>query len=927
MLPKPDTCKGCPLYEPPYGKQTGFSYPGGRGNVLLVAEALGADEEIAGTALVGKAGYYLFQNLARVDIKREDFTLYNVCACRPPDNKLSGMSYEQEAINHCAPNLDKVIEETRTRAINNGKHFVIFTLGRTAFKRVMGLDNKSPIIRHDYLNYLFWSDKYQAFIIAGEHPAYLMRGNSHLLPPFQFAFQRAIEIARDGLELDQPTYLRDPDPQTFAQWVADYKRTAYQSPEETFLAFDIETPYKVGLDEAEVVREDDEDYTILRCSFSYTPGIACSVPWRPEYLPLLEDIFDTPWIKVGWNSENYDLPRIRAKIGVNGSCIDGMLCWHVLNSSLPKGLGYVTPFYAKKISAWKYKSDIDPAGYNAQDSDMTLRNFIGIREDLIKNGQWETLDKHIIQLNKVLGYMSGMGVLRDEKLRSDSEIKVQKLLDEVEIKMEEAVPQEARRFKVYKKTPKDLNGLIQVEREAKVRRCSLCGLVNPKKAHFKPVSARKLKLGLDNICEDAEHKETTEMVSLWAKPLEFKVSKVGLTNYQKALRHQAIISRKEKKVTFDEQAIIKLAKTYPNDPLYPRILEHREYQKLLSTYIGITHDGGLIRGGMPIGRDGRIHTTYSHNPSTLRLASQQPNLQNLPRPKGADDLATIIRNLIIADEGRIFTARDYSGIEAVLVGYFASAPNYIRLAKIDVHSFYTAYALNQLDGRIKSDDLPQLSWPDDKLIKRLGEIKKEFKKDRNELYKHLVHGANFYQGARGAVEKINKETGIQFPVKLVQRVMDIYFKLFPEIRKWHHTLWLQAEKDGFLKNPFNYIHRFNKVYDYEKIGGRWTKKPGPDANKVVAFLPQSTAAGIIKEAMLRLFFNRFEEAGNYLRLQVHDELFMEVPEGLRESVDVILKEEMEKPIKEMMLPSSYRMGDYLQILTEGKYGKRWGSME
>jgi len=292
-----------------------------------------------------------------------------------------------------------------------------------------------------------------------------------------------------------------------------------------------------------------------------------------------------------------------------------------------------------------------------------------------------------------------------------------------------------------------------------------------------------------------------------------------------------------------------------------------------------------------------------------------------------ENLSKIIRNLIIARPDHTFTARDYSGIEAVLVGYFASAPKYIRLAKLDVHSYYTAYALNQLDGRIKTADLPDISWPDDKLIPHLAGIKKEFKKDRNELYKHLVHGANFYQGARGATEKILKETGTQFPVKTVQKVMDIYFELFPEIRKWHHTLWLQAEKDGFLRNPFGYVHRFNKVYDYEKIGGRWTKKPGPDANKVVAFLPQSTAAGIIKEAMLRLYFNRFDEAGQFLRLQVHDELLLECPMASLSEVEKVVKVEMERPIKEMMLPTSYRMGDYLTINTEGKRGSPWGSMK
>ena len=272
-------------------------------------------------------------------------------------------------------------------------------------------------------------------------------------------------------------------------------------------------------------------------------------------------------------------------------------------------------------------------------------------------------------------------------------------------------------------------------------------------------------------------------------------------------------------------------------------------------------------------------------------------------------------------------ARDYSGIEAVLVGYFACAPRYIRLAKIDVHSFYTAYCLNALDGRVKTVDLPELSWPDDKLIPHLAAIKKEFKFDRNQLYKHLVHGGNFMQTHKGAQHKIFVETGIEYPLKDIAKVMGVYFELFTEIPRWHSAMLEQANKDGFLRNPFGYIHRFNDVFSWTKEYGRWVKKLGTSANQVIAFLPQSTAAGIIVEAILRLFFERFEEAGQYLRLQVHDELVLETPLDLTDQIEVVLKNEMEQPVKALPLPASYNMGPYLVIDTEGKRGDRWGSLQ
>jgi DNA polymerase I-like protein with 3'-5' exonuclease and polymerase domains len=291
------------------------------------------------------------------------------------------------------------------------------------------------------------------------------------------------------------------------------------------------------------------------------------------------------------------------------------------------------------------------------------------------------------------------------------------------------------------------------------------------------------------------------------------------------------------------------------------------------------------------------------------------------------DLATVIRNLIIPKAGHIFTARDYSGIEAVLVGYEAQASNYIRLAKIDVHSFYTAYALHELDGSVSSSDLPDANWPDEKLIPALAILKDRLIEPRNSLYKHLVHGANFFQGAKGAQEKILNETGVNHDVSLVQKVMDIYFALFPEIKKWHREEMLRAERDGFTRNAFGYVHRWSSVYEYAPDGsGGWNKEPGPQANQVIAFKPQSNAAGIIKDAMMRLYFNRFEEAGQYLRLLVHDELFLEVPTNDREKIDQVVQEEMERPIPELALPSAWGLGDSLTINTEAKSGSRWGQM-
>lgn len=896
---------------------------------MVVAEALGKDEEQEGKALVGKSGYTLFQQLKRVDIEREDFTLFNVLACRPPDNKLAKMPYEHAAIAHCAPNLDRAIFQAKEIAKQENKTFVILTLGATAFKRVLGLDYKKDadlLKKHNYA-YPFWSDQYGCWVLNAPHPAYLLRGNTHLWPVVQFVFTRALEIAKNGLTLDAPTYLLDPDPTGFDRWIEEYVDSLVDD-QDNPLSYDIETPYKEKIkDEEEIGKEEDADHTILRIGFSFlsrdNTTKTVSVKWSAEYLSGIERLFSVARYVLGWNSDKYDYPRVSRHTEIKGIGLDGMVAWHILNSSLPKALGFVTPFYWQKTEAWKHLADAQPAYYNAKDADAALRNFIGIKKDLVTHKLWHVYERHWIELHKALKYMSGKGVLRDDVMRNDAEVTMQTKLDQIELQMEEAVPQDARKLKIYKKTPKDTTGMVEVQKDFPVKYCGLCGLLNPTKW-----KKHATLCGGETIL-------VNETTTVWAKPLEFKVSKLGMTNYQKSLKHQAIVNRKENKITFDADAITMLIKKYPKDPLYPRILEHRKVQKLLSTYVGITLPNGRQHGGMLVGKDGRIHTQYGRDANTLRFTSEDPNLQNLPRPnpKDPNDLANIIRNLIIAEKGSILYARDFSGIEAVLTGYFALSPDYIRIAKRDVHTYYTVYAIYELEGgaRIKSADLPDLSWSDERLFPHLDELKKQFKTERNNLYKHLVHAANFMQGARGAQAKIFSETGIEYPVSTVQKVMDVYYALFPKIKQWHKNVLDEAEKDGYLRNPFDYVSRFSRVYDYSKEYGEWRKKPGSDANRVIAFKPQSTAVGIITEAILRLYYDRFEEAGQYLRLQVHDELLFEVPLDRWEALDKIVLEEMERPVPQLSLPASWKMGDHLNILTEAKLDlsspSRWGNMK
>jgi DNA polymerase I-like protein with 3'-5' exonuclease and polymerase domains len=163
-----------------------------------------------------------------------------------------------------------------------------------------------------------------------------------------------------------------------------------------------------------------------------------------------------------------------------------------------------------------------------------------------------------------------------------------------------------------------------------------------------------------------------------------------------------------------------------------------------------------------------------------------------------------------------------------------------------------------------------------------------------------------------------------FPaLKDAQTLQGLYFEVCPGVKRWQTQTIQQADDQGFLRNPFGYVHRFWQVQTWKKtIIGTWEAEWGEDAKRVLAFLPQSTAAGIIKEALLRLDQRAMRP---FLRLQVHDSLVNEAPEGAFAWMAASTIACMEEPIREMELP--WDPGSHLVIETESKHGTCWGKME
>lgn len=343
-----------------------------------------------------------------------------------------------------------------------------------------------------------------------------------------------------------------------------------------------------------------------------------------------------------------------------------------------------------------------------------------------------------------------------------------------------------------------------------------------------------------------------------------------------------------------------------------------------------------LEGGLRTGPDGRIHTVYRHDPSTMRLSAAAPNLTNIPR--GGTELQDLVRSFFVAPPGKEFCATDYAGVEAILTGFFANAPRIMRIFRLDGHSFFTAHVLHVLDKTLPYADLPQENWSDDDLHNYLKAFKPK-NKARRETNKKITHGANYMETAAMAQVILLNEMGVLWPIKEIAKVMDFYHELFPEIRRWHmtlaalvggaepkvpHQLWGCEAKNTYIRTPFNVVHRYYDVVKWERTPKGWDWSYGDDAKRLASLLPQSTARFALTRAAQRIWNNpETQDVAKTFRLFIHDELLCETETPHVERVLSVVKEEMERPIPELVLPD----GSLLALGTESKRGNVWRRMK
>ena len=339
-----------------------------------------------------------------------------------------------------------------------------------------------------------------------------------------------------------------------------------------------------------------------------------------------------------------------------------------------------------------------------------------------------------------------------------------------------------------------------------------------------------------------------------------------------------IIPERQKKTAGGQRSTreSELEKIRDAHPIVSDILEYRELKKLLSTYIETLPP--LLDAG------NRLHAEFIQTGSTTgRMASQNPNLQNIPL---RSERGKAIRNAFIAPKGFSLVALDYSQIELRLAAILSGDEKLCDIFKKgrDVHQEVAAQVFHVAPEAVDYE------------MRRRAKV--------------INFGILYGMGVNALRAQLDSTTAE------AHAFFEEYFSTFKTLSEYLESTRGFARKHGYTETLFGRRRQFPEM----KSSLPYVRA---QAERMAINAPiQGTEADIIKLAMTRVDEMLAKEkalADAYLLLQVHDELVYEI----RREREKELGTEIQK-IMESVLPATETRG--VPIIVTMKSGATWGDM-
>jgi DNA polymerase-1 len=307
------------------------------------------------------------------------------------------------------------------------------------------------------------------------------------------------------------------------------------------------------------------------------------------------------------------------------------------------------------------------------------------------------------------------------------------------------------------------------------------------------------------------------------------------------------------------------------------ILDWRQVSKLKNTY-----SDSLPEHINPNTK--RVHTSFLLAATTTsRLASSDPNLQNIPiKSEDGKD----IRKAFVAEKEFKLISADYNQIEMRILADLADVKELKKAFKNneDIHSLTASQVFN-ID------------------IKKVDQNKRRKAKAINF---GIIYGISQY----GLAKQINVSNNE------AEDFLNAYFFKFPEIKNYMESTIKFCRKNGYVNNIFGRRSHFNGINDKNFNVRNFQERAAINAPI------QGSASEIMRMAMIRIS-KKFEEIKNLkskILLQIHDELIFEVHKEQVNKCSKIIQEEMSS-VKDSNLHSFS-----IPLLVDINVGDNWGDL-
>ena len=310
----------------------------------------------------------------------------------------------------------------------------------------------------------------------------------------------------------------------------------------------------------------------------------------------------------------------------------------------------------------------------------------------------------------------------------------------------------------------------------------------------------------------------------------------------------------------DEETLEKMA----SHPLPRALLEYRGLTKLKNTYLDQL--GTFVHP-----TTGKIHTSFRQAvAATGRLASDKPNLQNIPIR--TEDGRKVRELFLASDSDHVLLSADYSQIELRVVADYSSDPTFVEAFRTgaDIH----ALTANAIFG----------AEPD------------QVTREMRSVAKEVNFGLIYRMGADrlALVTGRNRNEAKEFIQK--------FFDRYPAVRELQDELAERARKEGYAATKLGRRRYLPEINSSNAFAARIAE--GMAVNTPI----QGTAAEIIKLAMIAIDRRMHAEGFNSrMVLTIHDELLFDTRRDELEALKKLVAEEM-RGAMELVVPLEVEMG-------------------